>query len=179
MYNELIDVGRDGNVFLIDNSIALMPKMWDVYKDKNMGSNMVRWIVCMYDYKSPYRRLPEDERAAKVNYVVYGDKKNTKSSHQKVLDAIDEYKKLQYDPLIDQYNAMCEQAFKMTKVYRGIEPTETNLEDLNKLQEQMQKAATSRDKIKELILKDEQSEAKISGTGSDDFSIFEEDEMLD
>ena len=39
MYNELIDVGRDGNVFLVDNSIALMPKMWDVYKDKNMGSN--------------------------------------------------------------------------------------------------------------------------------------------
>ena len=57
MYNELIEIDREGNVFLQDNSISLMPKLWEVYKHKRMGSNMVRWIVSMADYKSPYRRL--------------------------------------------------------------------------------------------------------------------------
>ena len=179
MYNELIDVGKDGNVLLTDNSIALMPKMWSVYKNKHMGSKMVRWIVSVYDYKSPYRRLPLDEREVRVNSAIYDKKTNPHATKQVVLDAIDEYVKLQYDPLIDQYNAMCEQAFKMTKVYRDIEPDKDNLEDLNKLQEQMQKAATSRDKVKDLINKDEESEAKISGTGSEDFSLFEEDEALE
>lgn len=178
MYNTLVDIDRDGNVFLQDNSIALMPKMWAVYKNRKMGSKMVKWIVSVYDYKSPFRRLPLDERKARVSYAIYGKDKNPKENDDLIQEAIEEYTKLQYDPLIDQYNAMCEQAYKMTKVYRDIEPSENNLEELNKLQEQMQKAATSRDKIKELILKDMESETKISGTGSEDFSIFEQDQRL-
>ena len=178
MYNTLIDIDRDGNVFLQDNSIALMPKMWAVYKNRKMGSKMVKWIVSVYDYKSPFRRLPLDERKARVSYAIYDKDKNPKENDDLIQEAIEEYTKLQYDPLIDQYNAMCEQAYKMTKVYRDIEPSENNLEELNKLQEQMQKAATSRDKIKELILKDMESETKISGTGSEDFSIFEQDQRL-
>ena len=71
MYNELIDVDTDGNVFLNDNSIALMPMMWIVYKDKHMGSNMVKYIVGVYDYKSAFRRLPEDERIARVSYSIF------------------------------------------------------------------------------------------------------------
>lgn len=178
MYNQLIDIGKDGNVFLQDHSIALMPKMWDVYKDKHLGSKMVRWIVMVYDYKSPYRRLPEQERIAKANLILLGSKSSSKITSEKVIAAIDEYQKLQYDPLIDQYNAMGEQMFKMNVVYRGIEPNEKNIEDLNKLQTEMGKAAIARDKIKELIMKDQENDMKIAGTGSDDFSIFEEEEAL-
>jgi hypothetical protein len=83
--------------------------------------------------------------------------------------------KLQYDPLIDEYNAMCEQSFQITQVFRKIKPTQENLDELNKMQEQMGKAAKSRDYIKDLILKDQESEVKIQGTGSEDFSMFEED----
>ena len=104
--------------------------------------------------------------------------KNPKQKDQLVINAIEEYIKLQYDPLIDEYNSMCDKSYEMTKMYRGITPTESNLEDLNKLQEQMGKAAISRDKIKALILKDQESEAKISGTGSEDFSVFEDEERI-
>ena len=104
--------------------------------------------------------------------------RNPKYNSDVVQNAIEEYKKLQYDPLIDEYNAMCEKSYQMTKVYRSIKPTAETLEDLNKMQEQMGKAAIARDKIKALILKDEESEAKISGTGSDDFSLFEQEERL-
>lgn len=179
MLFELINVDKEGNVFLQDNSIALMPKMWAVYKDKYMGSNMVKWIVAMYDYKSPYRRLPEDERSNQVTFMIFEKESNSKTNHEKVIEAIDEYQRLQYDPLIDQYNAMGEQMFKMSKVYKDIEPTKDNLEDLNKIQTEMGKAALSRDKIKKLIMEDEKSDTKISGTGSEDFSLFEQEQRLE
>lgn len=178
MYNTLVEINKDGDVFLQDNSIALMPKLWAVYKKRSLGSNMVKWIVSVYDYKSPFRRLPLEERKVRASYSVYGKEKNLKEKDEFVLEAIDEYIKLQYDPLIDQYNAMCEQAYEIGKVFRNIKADKDNLEELNKLQKQMQEAATSRDKIKELILKDMESEVKISGTGSDDFSIFEQEERL-
>ena len=154
MYNELIEVSKDGNVFLQDDSIALMPAMWKVYKDKNLGSKAVKWIVSVYDYKSPFRRLPIDERKSRASYAVYQKEKNAKSDNELMVEAIDEYIKLQYDPLIDEYGAMCDQSFAMTKIYRSIVPTEKNLEDLTKLQVEMGKAAKARDAHKELILKD-------------------------
>ncbi len=91
MYNELIDIGKDGNVFLKDNSIALMPNMWNLYKDKKGGSNQVRWIVCVYDYKSPYRKLPEDERKNRVSYMVFEKNKNPRENDILVKAAIEEY----------------------------------------------------------------------------------------
>jgi len=178
MYNELVNINKEGNVFLQDDSIALMSALWAVYKHKNMGSNMVKWIVAIYDHKSPFRRLPLDERIARVTYLYFEKDKHPRENDKLVKDAIDEYIKLQYDPLIDEYNAMCEQSFKMTKLYRSIEPTESNLEDLNTMQEKMGKSAKSRDAIKALILKDQESESKISGTGSEDFSVFENDERI-
>jgi len=178
MYNTLIDVDKDGNVLLQDNSIALMPKMWLVYKDKYMGSNMVKWIVAVYDYKSPYRRLPIDERKARVSNMLFGKEKNSKEKDNLIIDAVDEYLKLQYDPLIDEYNAMCEQAFSMTKVYREMVCTSNNIESMTKLQQEIGKAAKARDAHKDLIKKDAESEIKIQGTGSDDFSLFELDERM-
>lgn len=178
MYNELIDIDTDGNVFLQDNSIALAPNLWAVYKHKNMGSNMVKYIVGVYDYKSPFRRLPEEERKTRVAYSIYSKDNAPRESERIVIEAIEEYLKLQYDPLIDQYNTMGEQIYKMNKVYGKMIPTESNLEDMNKIQDQMGKAALARDKIKDLILKDQQSESNIKGTGSEDFSVFEQDEII-
>lgn len=178
MYNQLIDVDKDGNVFLQDHSIALMPKMWNVYKDKHMGSNMVKWIVAIYDYKSPYRRLPLEERKSRVSYILFDKNKNTKEDNPKVVEAIEEYVKLQYDPLIDEYNAMCEQSYNMTKVYREMTCTKENLEEMTKLQQEIGKAAKARDAHKDLIKKDQEDDIKIQGTGSSDFSIFEEEERM-
>ena len=166
MYNQLIEIDKDGNAFLQDDSIALMPKLWEVYKHKRMGSKMVKWIVAVYDYKSPFRRFPEDERKIQVSFSIYEKNTNSLANDELVIEAIEEYIKFQYDPLIDEYNSMLEQSYKMTKVYRAIEPTVANLEELNKLQELMGKAAKSRDAHKQLILKDKETESKIQGTVS-------------
>lgn len=176
MFGTLIDVGSDGNVFLQDKSIALIPSLWAVYKKKGMGSKMVRWIVMVDDYKSPYRKKPLDERVELVTNIVFGKPKYKSCEDKLVLLARSEYSKIQYDPLIDQYNAMSDQIYKMTKVYKNIVPTEENLEDLNNIQIQMGKASKSRDDIKTLIVKDQESEVKIQGAGTEDFSMFEEEQ---
>jgi hypothetical protein len=179
MFNELIEIDKDGNAFLQDSSIALMPKLWAVYKDKYGGSNMVRWVVSMDDYKSPFRRLPEDERSERLTMNIFGKRSMKKTSEKLVMEAREEYKLLQFDPMIDQYNAMSEQMFLMTKVFRSMVPTKDNLEDLNDMQIKMQKAAEAREKLKAMIIKDQDSDSQIQGTGSEDFSIFENEERLE
>lgn len=179
MFNELIEIDREGNVFLQDNSISLMPKLFKVYKHKRMGSDMVRWIVSIADYKSPYRRLPEQERVRTVTYNIFSKYKHSWCESDLVLDAMSEYRKLQYDPLIDQYNAMSEQMYNVTHVYKSIVPTKENLEELNDIAIKMEKAAASRDKIKALILKDQESESKIAGTSFENFSVLEQSLRLD
>lgn len=174
MYNQLIEIKNDGNVFLQDESIALMPKMWAVYKDKRMGSDMCKWIVAMYDYKSPYRRLPQRERKREVTYNIFGKTKHAKCEEQIVKDAIREYDKLQFDPLIHQYNAMMEMAFQTTEVFLSIEPDEKNLSKINKMQKEMKEAAESREKMKELILKNQESEVKMHGGSLNDLSFLED-----
>ena len=70
------EIDKEGNVLIQDNSIILMPKLFEVYKHKRMGSDMVRWIVCIADYKSPYRRLPEQERIRTVTYNIFSKYKH-------------------------------------------------------------------------------------------------------
>ena len=67
MFGTLIDVDTDGNIFAHSKAISLLPNMFSVYKDKYLGSKAVKWIVCMYDYKSPYRSLPMEQRKQIVN----------------------------------------------------------------------------------------------------------------
>jgi len=178
MYNTLIEIDKDGNVFLQDDSLALMPKMWEVYKHKRMGSKMIKWIVCVYDYKSTYRRFPLEERKSQVSYNIFEKGTNPKADDELVVSAIEEYVRFQYDPLIDEYNAMCDQSFNMVQVYRSMVPTADNIEDMAKLQTEIGKAAKARDAHKQLILKDQETEAKIQGTDSSDFSMFEKDDRM-
>lgn len=174
MFGTAIDVDTDGNVFLNDKGVGLLPKLFEVYKKKGMGSSMVKWIVLVDDYKSPYRKLPLEERESLATNIVFSKSRYKTCEDDLVTDARDEYARTQYDPLIDQYRAMSDQIFKMTKVYRDMIPTKENLADLNKIQIEMGKAAKSRDDIKALIVKDQESEIKIQGAGSEDFSIFED-----
>jgi len=176
MFGTLIDVGSDGNVFINDKGVSLVPTLWAVYKKKGMGSNMVRWIVMVEDYKSPYRKLPMDEREELVTNIVFDKPKYKTCQDAMVEDARMEYNRMQYDPLVDQYNAMSDQIYKMTKVYKGMIPTAENLADINDIQIQMGKSSKARDDIKTLIVKDQESEVKIQGAGTEDFSMFEEEQ---
>jgi hypothetical protein len=178
MYNQLIEIDKSGDVFLQDDSISLMPKLWAVYKDKKLGSDAVRWIVAMTDYKSPYRRLPKQERARQVSFDIFEKEKWQHANDSKIEEAIKEYNMLQRNPLVDQYNAMFEMSYKITETYKNMHPTASNISDVNKLAVEMQKAADSMEKLKDLILKSQESESKIHGSGLEDMSLLERKDRL-
>jgi hypothetical protein len=178
MFNEVIQIDTDGNAFLQDNTISVLPKLWAVYKHKRMGSNMVRWIISIEDYHSPYRRLPDEQRLKTVTYNIFDTKRNKLCEDPLVFEAREEYRLLQYDPLIDQYNAMSQQMHEVTKIYKAMKPNSKNLDEMNDMAVKMQKAAEARNKVKDMIIKDQESESKIAGTTSDDFSFLESKQRL-
>ena len=50
--------------------------------------------------------------------------------------------------------------------------------DRRDLERNLKKLTKARDEVKAMIVKDMESDVKIQGTGSEDFSIFEEEERL-
>jgi hypothetical protein len=179
MFNEIVEIDKDGNAFLEDNTISVLPHLWAVYKKKHMGSKMVKFIIAVEDYHSPYRRLPAEQRLKTVTYNLFETKRHKLCEDPMVLLAREEYRMMQYDPLIDQYRAMTDQMFEITKIFRAMKPNNQNLDEINDMQIKMQKAADARSKIKEMIIKDQEGEHKIAGTSSDDFSFLEQGQRLE
>lgn len=168
MLNTLLNIDKSGNVFLQDNAIVQAPKLWEVYKHKNMGSDMVRYIVWMFDNKSLYRQLPMEQRQKRVIRSIWGKdaNKNKYLNHQLVKEAQYEYESLQYDPDIEAWNIMLEKSHEINEVYKNMKVTPDNIEDINILQEKMAKAAESRLKMLDIIKKTKDSDKKVFGKGT-------------
>jgi len=160
----LIDIDRQGNVFMKDNSVALVPELWAVYKHKDYGSNAIRYIVMMYDYKSPYRHLLEESRKESVIMDIFEKKSNYKMDKEIMQKAIEKYKSLQYDPIIEQYNVLTEKISEYSKFIKDMDITPTNAQNLQKIMLGMEKMTESRENLKALILRREEEE-NIHGGG--------------
>jgi hypothetical protein len=173
---QIFDIDTKGNVFLQDNTIALCPAIWKLYKEKGYGSDAVRWIVMMHDYKSPYRKLPEAERERTVTYRVFNTTKHSKIGDKIFQDAIEEYRKLQYDPLLEQYRTINQKLQDMDVYIKGIDIDEKGVEKLQKILIGQEKVVEAREKLKETILKNEEQSAKIEGGTLDDMSILEREQ---
>jgi hypothetical protein len=61
----------------------------------------VLFIVLAYDYHSPYRQFPEDDRIRKAMIHVYNDNNPKLMERDIIKSAIDAYKSLQYSPKIE------------------------------------------------------------------------------
>ena len=179
MFGTLIDIDTDGNIFIHDKGVALLPKLFKVYKDKYLGSNAVKWIVAMYDYKSPYRALPSGQRESVINSVLL-DKENCPFKNKDIVkEAIEEYRKLNYDADFEEYRSMVDKSADTIKIFKEMKVTKETLSEVNKAQEDMAKAAKSRRDMRDAIKKDIESGNKIAGlNGDDDLSLFEQEEMF-
>jgi len=179
MFGTLIDIDTDGNIFIHDKGVAMLPRMWKVYKDKYLGSKAIKWIVAMYDYKSPYRSLPKDERETIVNNLILEKENCPFKDKEKIVDAIKEYKAINYDADYEEYRAMVDKSAEAIKVFKEMKVTKDNLKLINDLQVEMGKSAKSRRDLKNAILADIESGNKMQGMGGDDdLSWFEQKEMF-
>lgn len=169
----LVDIDSGGNVFITNKGIALAPKLYEVYKNKNMGSNMVKWIVAVEDYKSIYNRLPMNLREEEAMVNIFGGK-NSYCSNKLVTEARKEYRKFDYDPLMEQYQLMVQKSHDMNEVYRNMKPNKTNFSAILKLESEMEKAAQARERMKKIIVDNSKSSNKIHGRDEEDLSLQEE-----
>jgi hypothetical protein len=179
MFGTLIDIDTEGNILMKDKGVALLPTLFKVYKNKYLGSKAVKWIVAMYDYRSPYRGLPKEQRETMVNNMLLEKDKCTFKEKPLIIDAIKEYKSISYDPDYEEYRSMVDKSSEVIKVFKQLKVNSENISTINDLQVEMGKAAKSRRELKNAIISEIESGNKIAGVGGDDdLSIFEQEEMF-
>jgi hypothetical protein len=178
MFGTLIDIDTEGNILIHDKGVSLLPCMWAVYKDRYLGSKSVKWIVAMYDNKSPYRKLPIITREEIVNSKILKKMTCSFKNKKKVIEAIAEYRLLNFDADLNEYRSMVDKSAQVVKVFEDIKVTDKNLKEINDLQVEMGKSAKSRREIRNAIIKEQEDGNKIAGMEGEDFSIFEQEERL-
>jgi hypothetical protein len=173
MFGPIIDIDKSGSALLDKKYFKLVPEFFEVFTDKNLGGKMLLYIVCVYDRKSPYRHLPYEVRKEDVSLALFGKKNYHRCKHKKVEKAIEIYKYIQYDPLVDQYQSLVNKNKEKLRVYNAMEVTPSNLEMINRNEALMQKSTEGLEKLKERINAEEE-ENKIMGRDGTNLSFIEE-----
>ncbi len=150
---------------LQDQTIGLVPELFTLYKHKDYGSKAIKWIVSMYDYKSPYRNLPEKDRMESVTKDVFGKKSHYILKKPIVLEAVEKYKKLQYDPLIEQFRVFDKKLVQFNEYIEAMPVTGDNATELQKVMIGIDKIMEAREKLRNLILTRNEDENRIHGGG--------------
>ena len=140
-----VDNSVDG-IEVIDKFYLAVPEMRDTMK--KYDSKVVMFIVCMFDYWSPYRNVEFEERKMIVCNDIFQDSKAHVSimKDQMVKRAIKKYKDLQYDPILDSYNVIGKKVRLMNEV---IDQKEVTLESIKNIQD----AIKGNEKINEMMMK--------------------------
>tara|TARA_R110002110_G_scaffold175861_1_gene379632 strand:+ start:1271 stop:1663 length:393 start_codon:yes stop_codon:yes gene_type:complete len=127
----------------------------------------------MCDYKSPYRQLILGERQNEVCDDIWKKepKKIKELDGELIKQAEVKYKRLQYDPLIEQYLVYTEKIAEYNQWLRDMPISSENAEMLGRVMKAQTDIRESREELSHLILKKEE-ESKLMGGG--DASLLEE-----
>ena len=123
-----------------------------------MSEKEVICIVLAYDYNSPYRQFPEDERKRRAKAHVYGTQNEKFFTQPKVAKATELYMSLQFDPRRQQIIAYRKQLQRLDLMLGAIEET-----DLKKLKDIITSSKELRNAITEIeseIIQEEESEIR-------------------
>jgi len=161
----LFKVEKNGNVMFQDQTVGLVPEFFALYKHKEYGSKGVKWVVNMYDYKSPYRNLPEKERTKVVTKDIFGKQSHYILKKPIVLEAVEKYKKLQYDPLIEQFRVFDKKLSQFNEYIEAMPVTGDNATELQKVMIGIDKIMEAREKLRKLILTRSEEDDRIHGGG--------------
>jgi len=168
---QLFSIEDEGNIVLQDNTFLLIEEFKDIY-DK-YGDNHVRYLVLVHDHYSPYRELTISEREKEVCVDVFNKTpskvKDLRSPLMKL--AIEKYKKLQYDPTVEQYKVYTEKIHEYNQWLLAMPISSDNSKTLSDAMLALEKITEAREKLKEIILKKEE-ESKMMGGG--EASLLEE-----
>lgn len=159
-------INIDEESYKVEDSVYdAVPEFKVLKKSKIHGSKTISWIVLMYDKRSPYRNLPEQERSKAVTQEIYKKDKFYILKKPEVTAAVRKYKELSYDPLEEQYSIFGDKIHSLNQYIEGFD-VEGKLEDVEKLQKvmfAMDKIVESREKLRKIIEKRDQEEEQTRG----------------
>jgi hypothetical protein len=168
---QLFKIDDEGDVKLQDDTFLLIPELKEVYDSSELGSKAIRWIVLVYDYKSPYRQLTLSARIEEATQDIYQKKKVKELNCGLMQDAIKKYNKLQFDPLRDQYRVYTDKIAEYNEYISKMGLRSDTAKELQDLMINSEKVIKARENLKEMIIKKEDEE-RIHGGG--EASLLEE-----
>lgn len=92
----LFYIDEKANVILRPDCYKLSPTL------SKLDEKEMLFVILAYDYHSIYRQFPEQDRIRRAMFHVFDDANPKLLKDQRILEAIDQYKALQYDPNIEQ-----------------------------------------------------------------------------
>lgn len=168
---QLFNIEVDGDVKLQDDTFVIIPELKKVHE--KFGNDYIRYIVFFCDYYSPYRQLIKIKRKEEICNDIW-DLPITKVKHldsELIKDAVTKYKRLQYDPIMEQYIVYTEKIAEYNNFISEMPIQKDNMEALARVMKSVRDITEAREELKELILKKEE-ESKMMGGG--EASLLEE-----
>lgn len=104
----LFQLNKRGTTVLNAEAAKLCPEL------AKMDSKELLFIVLYVDYNSPYSQMSDIERIRRAKRQVWGTSDVVPEQNKKMIDAIEMYKSLQYDPKRETLRIYNEKIFKLS-----------------------------------------------------------------
>lgn len=125
----------------------------------------ILFIVLAYDYCSPFAMFPEEDRLRRASMHVWSDNKLSLLNQQKIKNAIEAYKGLQYNPKIELAKAYQKKIDELTATLE----TTTGGVAIKSVLESIKILRTSIRELEQEILAAYEDEGKMVGGGERSF----------
>ena len=110
----LIAINEKSNQILHPDAVKLFPGF------NVLSSDEILFIVLAYDYCSPFSGFTEDERLRRASLHIWADNKLDLLNKQKIKNAIEAYKGLQYNPKIELSRSYQKKIDELSSAIEGV-----------------------------------------------------------
>lgn len=153
----VFSINKKGNKILHPDAYKLCPEL------KKLEEDELLMIILAYDYHSPFRHLPLDERLRRAKAQVIKGKDIDVWGQKKIKEAVEMYRSLQYDP---RYESIKVYQDKIASIHEKIRDTDDHalLINLGKLNKEFRKQLAEIEQ--ELLIEEEKDAVQLQGKGS-------------
>ena len=151
-------------------TIPEMRAIWDSEDDKSVAHKRLCYIYHMADPKSPYAKLPEDEKESTILKDFFGNAKHKSTDADK--EAITKYQKLTESPALRYLRATEYAMDSISKMIKGTDITLENFKDIVTAIEKGEKFISSYQRLLDTVEKEIATSKKRRGGVKP--SIFED-----
>lgn len=157
--SRLIFINEKTNQVLHPDAVKLFPGF------NVLTSDEIVFIFYAYDYCSPFAAFPEDERLRRASLQVWADNRLDLLQKQKIKNAIENYKGLQYNPKIELTRSYQK---KIDELSSGLDAI-TSADQIKKTLDSIKLLRTSIRELEQEVIAIYEDEGKIVGGGERSF----------